>query len=64
MIWLITLVLVFVALTAITRLFLDGENLSRYDNRLGDAPPARDPSEAHFEAVRTIRKMQQASGWH
>ena len=62
MIWLITLVLVFVALAAITRLFLDGEDLSRYDNRLGDAPPVRDPSEAHFEAVRTIRDMQQASG--
>ena len=60
--WLIGFVLFFVALAAITRLFLDGEDLSRYDGRLADAPPARDPSEAHLDAVRSIKEMQQASG--
>jgi acetyl esterase/lipase len=60
--WIIGLIVVFLVLWAITRVYLSGEDLSRFDGAPDAGAVPSEPSAEHHEAVAAIREMQQASG--
>jgi acetyl esterase/lipase len=62
-IWIPGLIVLLALLWAITRFYLDGEDLSRFDAvGAATAPPPTEPSPEHHEAVRAIQEMQRESG--
>ena len=65
MLWLIALLALAVLLWGVTRLYLDGEDLSRFDAQDDDEPAHTEPSPEHHQAVEAIRSMQAEAkgGW-
>ncbi|MEE4302097.1 MAG: alpha/beta hydrolase [Pseudomonadales bacterium] len=63
MTWLVALLALVALLWAVTRFYLDGEDLSRFDSAQAGEPPHTEPSPEHHQAVEAIREMQrEASG--
>lgn len=54
--WMVTVVLLPVAIWAVARFYLRGDDLSRYDGERPGGEP-RPPSDAHFETVELLQRM-------